>query len=213
MRINGGTDYSFWWYSVKQFKLLSAEVFANTAGTTDQIQQLKEEALARKAENPTGMFFTNENCWRSSFEYNNIDWLLKELAQVLHQAVTYYSQVDPLFPQKSKFYGKPEIDYWTNINEPGSKNSLHSHGTYHFVGVYYLQSEGTGDLVFHNPANLLEECNPNGPFVSRMAFTPKDGDLLVWPAWVPHEVEMNLSNKQRINIAFNIKFKPTGDNI
>ena len=194
---------------MSQFKLISADLFTNRVGTPEQIQQLKQEALSRKEQNPRGMFFTNENCWRSSFKYNNIDWLLTELEQVLSQAVNYYSQTDPLFPQKAPFYGTPEIDYWTNINEPGSKNSLHSHGTYHFVGVFYIQSENTGDIVFHNPANLLEECNPNGPFVSRMAFTPRDGDLLLWPAWVPHEVEMNLSKQQRINIAFNIKFKPT----
>jgi uncharacterized protein (TIGR02466 family) len=196
---------------VKQFKLLSAEVFSNRVGTPEQIELLKQEALARKEANPAGMFFTNEHCWRSSFEYNNIDWLLKELAQVLKNAVDYYSQTDPLFPQKSSFYGKPEIDYWTNINQPGGKNSLHNHGTYHFVGVYYIQADDTGDIVFHNPANILEECNPNGPFVSRIGFTPKSGDLLLWPAWVPHEVEMNLSNQQRINIAFNIKFKPKDD--
>ena len=35
--------------------------------------------------------------------------------------------------------------------------------------------------------------------------TLKDGDLLIWPAWVPHFVEENKSNKQRINIASNIK--------
>jgi uncharacterized protein (TIGR02466 family) len=196
---------------VKQFKLLSADIFVNKAGTTEQIQQLKEEALARKTSDPTGMFFTNENCWRSRFEYTNIDWLLKELAQLLYKAVDYYSQTDPLFPQKSKSYGKPEIDYWTNINEPHSKNSLHSHNSYHFVGCYYIQGEGTGDLVFHNSANLLQDCDPNSPFVSHIAFTPKDGDLLVWPAWVAHEVETNFSNQQRINIAFNIKFTPIGN--
>lgn len=212
MPSSGGTDYSFWYYNVKQFKLLSADIFVSKAGTAEQIQQLKEEALARQKADPAGMMFTNEGCWRSSFEYDNIDWLLKELAQTLGQAVGYYSQTDPLFPQKAPFYGQPEIDYWTNINEPNSKNSLHSHGTYHFVGCYYIQATGTGDLVFHNPANLLEECNPNGPFVSRQAFTPKDGDLIVWPAWVPHEVEINFSSQQRINIAFNIRFRPT-DNI
>ena len=196
---------------MKQFKLLSADIFVNKAGTAEQIQELKEQALARKAADPTGMFFTNENCWRSSFEYNNIDWLLKELAQLLYKAVDYYSQTDPLFPQKSKFYGKPEIDYWTNINEPNSKNSLHSHNSYHFVGCYYIQSQGTGDLVFHNPANLLQDCDPNSPFISHIAFTPKDGDLVIWPSWVPHEVETNFSNQQRINIAFNIKFRPTDD--
>jgi hypothetical protein len=29
----------------------------------------------------------------------------------------------------------------------------------------------------------------------------------MWPSWLPHEVEPNLSNKSRINIAFDIRFK------
>ena len=33
-----------------------------------------------------------------------------------------------------------------------------------------------------------------------------DGDLIVFPGWVPHDVGPNTSNKQRINIAFNISF-------
>ena len=35
--------------------------------------------------------------------------------------------------------------------------------------------------------------------------TPVEGDLVIWPAWMPHEVETNTSNTQRVNIAFNIK--------
>ena len=111
------------------------------------------------------------------------------------------------YPTKVKNYGPPDIDYWTNVNEPMSKNSMHNHALHHFVACYYIQAEGTGDIVFHNPANLLEQCHPHSPFTSRMAFQPRTGDLLVWPAWMPHEVEMNTSDMQRINIAFNIRFK------
>lgn len=206
MRINGGMDYSLWWFSVKQFKILSADVFVKNVGTEEQRQQLKEEALEQKKSNPAGIMFTNENCWRGQFQYKNLNWLMDELGNLVGEAIDYYRQADPLFTKKLSFYGKPVVDYWTNVNELFGKNSLHNHSSYHFVGCYYIQAEGTGDLVFHNPANLLEECNPNSPFVSRMAITPKDGDLIVWPAWVPHEVEANMSNRQRINIAFNIKF-------
>mgnify|MGYP003704826005 FL=1 len=51
----------------------------------------------------------------------------------------------------------------------------------------------------------MSECGPNSPFSSRMSYQPKDGDLLLWPGWLPHEVEINNSEKQRVNIAFNIK--------
>ena len=74
--------------------------------------------------------------------------------------------------------------------------------------MYYLQGSGTGDLILANPANVLADCNLDAPYTHDMAFSPKDGDLILWPAWVPHEVEPNLSDKERINIAFNINITP-----
>ena len=35
---------------------------------------------------------------------------------------------------------------------------------------------------------------------------PKDGMLVLWPGWIPHEVIENKSNRQRINIAWGINF-------
>ena len=37
-----------------------------------------------------------------------------------------------------------------------------------------------------------------------MHFTPNDGDLIIWPGWIPHEVEENPASHERINFAFNI---------
>ena len=42
--------------------------------------------------------------------------------------------------------------------------------------------------------------------ISRKKFkmNPKDNSLVLFPSWVPHEVEENKSDRQRINIAFNV---------
>jgi ectoine hydroxylase-related dioxygenase (phytanoyl-CoA dioxygenase family) len=32
---------------------------------------------------------------------------------------------------------------------------------------------------------------------------PQDGDCLVWPSYLLHDVDVNRSDKQRISIAFN----------
>lgn len=192
---------------MKQFKLLSADLFCENVGTPEQIEQLKQEALYNFNYKKEKLAFSNEKCWRSEFKYNDINWLIEKIRLLVNASIDYYLQVDPVYPNKIKHYGKPEIKYWTNVNDPGSKNSLHTHSLYHFVACYYIQSSDTGDLVFHNPSNITENCNPHSPFVSRLAFSPKEGDLLVWPGWMPHETEMNLSDKQRINIAFNIRFE------
>lgn len=192
---------------LKAYKLIEANLFVQNFGDPNQIQSLKEEALWYKANKPEEMAFSNQGCWRSEFKYKDISWLMQGLTEVLNVAIDYYKKSDPTYLEKTKIYMNPEVTYWTNVNEPGSKNVLHNHDLHHFVACYYLQSEDTGNLVFSNPANLMENCHPFSPFVSQMAYPPKTGDLLLWPGWMPHETETNYSDKQRISIAFNIRFK------
>jgi uncharacterized protein (TIGR02466 family) len=125
----------------------------------------------------------------------------------VNELISIYAQEDPIYSKKIESYGIPQIEYWTNINEPGSMNVMHDHRLHHYVAVYYIQGTDTGDIVWHNPINVTQSCHPHGPFVSRYSYTPKDGDLIVWPAWMPHETEINQSDRQRINVAFNIRFE------
>ncbi len=189
------------------FKLLEANLFVKKVGTQEQIDDLKSQALWHRENEPENMAFTNYGCWRSEFKYKNHNWLIKEVMDLTEKAIEFYTLVDPTYKDKVNYYRNPQVRYWTNVNEPGSKNALHHHDLHHFVACYYLQCQDTGNLVFYNPANLLENCHPFSPFVSRMAYVPKDGDLILWTGWVPHETEINQSDKQRINIAFNIRYE------
>lgn len=185
------------------WNVVRGDVLVRNVGSEDQRTNLLGQALDAKQKYPP-LYNTNEGCWRSDFAYEGIEWLLQELNFSIDNLVGYYLQEDQSYqyrinPSNSK------IDKWTNINDPGSANRLHTHKDYDYVAVYYIQGEGTGELTFHNPANLLTECSSNSPFISRMSYQPQDGDLLLWPAWIPHEVERNTSDRQRINIAFNIK--------
>ena len=97
-----------------------------------------------------------------------------------------------------------DFKIWTNVNEPNSTNDIHTHKEFSFACTYYLQGTNTGKLTFINPANILNECNLKSPFVRNYSVEPKDGDLFIWPAWIPHKVDRNESDRQRINLAFNI---------
>ena len=193
--------------TMKRFPIIQADVFAKNVGTPEQRQQLIDEAWAAYNNNDETIGFSNRGCWRSYFKYTNIEWLITEIKQLVNEAGFYYQQHDPIYTDKCQSFGDADISYWTNINQIGSKNALHDHKLYHYVAVYYLQGTGTGDIIFSNPANLNEGCNPYAPFVSPCAFAPNDGDLFVWPAWLPHETEHNHSDRNRINIAFNIRFQ------
>ncbi len=191
---------------MKIFKVLSAELFVKNIGTKEQRDDLIQQALWNKKHEPYFMRYTNDGCWRSSFKYKNFDWVLDELQESTEYAMKYYAQDDPTYANKLKEQGDLDLVYWTNINEPGSRNILHSHQAIQYAAVFYLQAENTGSLACYNPANLTENCHATSPWVSVINFDPKDGDLVIFPGWLPHDVEPNNSDKQRINIAFNISF-------
>ena len=175
--------------------ILSKSKVGSQLQISDLLTQIKQERIT----NPTTEN-TNEACWRSEKKWNNLNWLLDELSELVSTAVEHYQQLDPSC-QLSKKFG---IEMWTNVNSPNSRNVLHSHKPANFSAVYYLQSTGTGNLRLLNPANILGDCNRQGPFTRDFEFSPTDGDLILWPAWIPHEVEVNLSNQDRINLVFDI---------
>lgn len=165
----------------------------------DIVQQIKE-----KQHTSTSMSFSNPGCFRIKNPCANISWLFDQINVLLHEAIDFYQLEDSVFKQlpiSTKF----DFSWWANVNEPGSRNTFHTHKEDEFSCVYYLQGTDTGDLRFPNPANLLGDCCKTSPFTRDFLFAPKDGDLILFPSWMPHEVEPNLSNRERINIAFNFK--------
>jgi uncharacterized protein (TIGR02466 family) len=192
---------------MKRYPIIQADVFAKNVGTEEQRQQLIKEAWDAYYNNDATLGFSNRGCWRSHFKYKDIEWLIAEIRDLVNVAIQHYQDQDPIYKEKTNLFGAADVSYWTNINQIGSKNSLHEHKSYHYVAVYYLQGTSTGDIIFSNPSNLTEGCNPYAPFVSTMAFSPNDGDLYVWPAWLPHETDINNSDRNRISIAFNIRFQ------
>lgn len=173
-------------------------------GTDQQLSDLSKQISAIRNQPSTTQ--TNDRCWRSEHKYSNIDWLLKEITNKVFRAVEYYSERDTVFANSFKKIDKRrlQIFYWTNINQPMSRNVLHSHKSAIFSGVYYIQGTGTGNLRIINPANILGECNNLSPFTRDFYYTPKDKDLILWPSWLPHEVDTNTSTRERINIAYDV---------
>ena len=180
----------------------------SNVGTKQQRKQLIDQILKLKENKVEPAGLSNQNCFRSNYKFGTeLDWFRDELRDFVYEICKHYIGLDDSFKSELQ-KGKQEMDLsmWCNVNEPLSTNDLHSHKGYTFACTYNLQTEGTGFLTFKNPANLLNDCSVQSPFVRDFKIEPKDGDLIVWPAWVPHLVEQNKSNKQRINLAANIKF-------
>lgn len=181
--------------------LFEANLFTNSnVGSDYQVKALLEEINSIR--HFPSSEATNDNCWRNNHRYTGIEWLLSSITGLVSEAINYYSK-DIVFSNNIK-KDNLQINYWTNINRPLSRNVFHSHKTSVFSGVYYIQGFETGSLRMCNPANILGDCNNLSPFTRDFYFKPKNKDLILWPSWVPHEVEVNDSEQERINIAFDI---------
>jgi len=196
---------------ITMLTLFRADFFVKREiGTPEEREALLKQIRDRQQQDPAGVNRSNDGCWRGNFDDRSplqmCGWLYKEIDELLTKAHELYKDEDHVYSTFER-NGQVVINMWANINQHGSRNTYHSHKAHHYVGVYYLQGTDTGSLIMANPANVLGDCNLEAPYTHDFAFAPKDGDLVLWPAWVPHEVEPNLSNRERINLAFNIKLK------
>jgi uncharacterized protein (TIGR02466 family) len=109
---------------------------------------------------------------------------------------------------------------WANINRCGHGNELHAHPGSFWSGVYYVDDGG----VFDDPSlgGELEILDPRGPVAAmhapHLAFAlpggvsvgmketvrPKTGRLVMFPAWLLHQVRPYRGSARRISIAFNL---------
>ena len=102
---------------------------------------------------------------------------------------------------------------WSIINKRGSSNAMHIHSNSYISAAYYVKApEKCGDIVFYDPRQsrlvrkpkISKLNNLNGEEVN---IKPTDGLLVLFPSYLYHSVNENLSNEERIVISFNVDLK------
>lgn len=107
---------------------------------------------------------------------------------------------------------------WSIVNPAGSSNKAHIHPKCHWSGVYYVSApKNAGDIEFIDPrtAHLMNQPRftpgekRSKENWTKVRFTPKPGKMLIFPSWLYHGVEPNLSNLkgkdgERVIISFNL---------
>ena len=107
---------------------------------------------------------------------------------------------------------------WANINRTGHANDFHSHPGAYWSGVYYVDDGG----IAANPAlgGELEFLDPRGPVPLMNAphlrmsgslsagatekVVPTAGRMVIFPAWLLHQVRPYKGSAERISIACNL---------
>jgi uncharacterized protein (TIGR02466 family) len=112
-----------------------------------------------------------------------------------------------------------KANMWANVNRSGHGNEFHSHPGSFWSAVYYVDDGG----IDADPAlgGQLEFMDPRGPgpamYAPHLAYgsaglsvganemvPPRAGRLVMFPAWLLHQVRPYRGAAQRISIAFNL---------
>ena len=101
-------------------------------------------------------------------------------------------------------------NFWFNINRNKEFNLEHDHPGSILSGVFYVKApKNSGNLIFKNNNNrylylkddyLVEYNTLNS---STYFLPPQENCLHIFPSWLIHYVEPNLSNEERISFSFN----------
>jgi len=113
-----------------------------------------------------------------------------------------------------------KMNCWANINRSGHGNEFHAHPGSFWSGTYYVDDGGIagnpslgGELEFLDPrgvgpamyAPYLAFAVPGGQSMGASEVVPPmAGVLVLFPAWIYHQVRPYRGNATRISIAFNL---------
>jgi uncharacterized protein (TIGR02466 family) len=170
-------------------------------------QALAAHVLALEDQDPAGLQRTNQGGWHSStalLEDPVFSDLFHWIAACCQGAVQDWgwdlNQATPTFNNA-----------WAMVNRWGHGTRAHLHPNSLLSGVVYLQvPEGSGAIAFLDPragAQLLVppwRLDAPEALGGRVRRLPTLGRMLLFPAWLWHEVEPGSQDCERIAISFNI---------
>ena len=173
--------------------------------------KLYKDCLRLKRKEPMGNKVSNRGGYQSGQLLGHTDekdYSFKSLSESIAKQAGIFAEGINLEVKKLK-------DLWYNINNYKDHNIVHNHIGHNnkLSGVYYVKApKNSGNLVLDHPSNLVEltwAVNiPKGhhnTFTSSVwQFVPKPGQLLIFPSWLEHSVEANLSKSPRVSFSFNI---------
>ncbi len=181
-----------WASTIKDYKETNEEIY-------NYIKNLKEM-------DEDGIIKSNIKGWHSKdFDLSNdvTKKLIKMLSPSINQVIN-----DMNWDIKNQTIKISNM--WAIINQGGAENARHHHGNSAISAAYYVRApKNSGDIVFYDPrpAPVFSHPNSNKPnYLNAMvnSISPVEGGLVLFPSYLDHSVNANLSNEERIVISFNI---------
>ena len=181
-------------YQIDNFKKINEEL-------TKYIYELNEK-------DNIGVNKSNINGWHSrSFDFNEKENVPNKFYSHIN------SYIEDVFSKLGWEHDKTKVkctSMWAIINKKGNFNIEHTHPNNYLSAAYYVKApDNCGNFKATNP-NILSrhiraktkqanELNSNSASIKI-----NEGDLLIFPAYLPHSVEENKSDEDRVIVSFNI---------
>ena len=167
--------------------------------------KIEKFCLERK-KTSAGRVISNGGGWQS----DNLDPGTPELAELFAEVDKRLNEVHRAFEFNTSMR-QVITEAWINIYRKGHFNYSHDHPGSLFSAVYYVKGGvDKGELELKTPVTAHTYTISGEMVGSYNAFTghamvipPVTGDLLIFPSWLLHRVNMSQSDEDRISIAFN----------
>jgi uncharacterized protein (TIGR02466 family) len=101
---------------------------------------------------------------------------------------------------------------WATVLAKGAMHKVHSHPNNFLSGVYYVRIHPSGDTInFHDPRSQTRVIRPpvvelSAENTDQVVVRVTNGTLLMFPSYLEHSVDTNMSAEERISVSFNIMF-------
>ena len=101
---------------------------------------------------------------------------------------------------------------WASIYGEGHFVPEHTHPMAHLSVVFYAAAtEGTGEIIFNNPAYSSYAMTYGGGaggslFNDKFPVSPKKGMMIVFPSFIPHGTRPHEDTEERVIFSVNAKF-------
>jgi len=188
---------SIWRFSVAGYQTLN-----------EKLMQLIQDERER---DPAGMSRSTVLGWHSTDQLHRRPEL-QEFVAILHKAI---SEVGRSYRIDTNQVSLELATCWAIVNSKLASNVVHCHPNSFLSGVYYVNvTEESGDIFFQDPrqgANMtscpVTEFTPWT--IRQVTYRPRPGVMLIFPSWLYHGVEPNLTETPRVSLSFNFRLKWT----
>ena len=165
-------------------------------------EEIKKEVYKIRKEDSQSAKKSNQGGWQSKDLL--IDKCGKELGNVVKALTSAANNISNMY---SVNWDIGLLNFWANINGYKDSNLAHNHPGSVMSGCYYVDcNESSGKIVFERPDMQNDYIDPstdsNYSFGS-YSFQPQPGHFLIFPSHLKHYVEQNMSNTDRVSLAFN----------